>query len=209
MEQKLEKLVIEFSKTIYAKEVDISDVEKAFSGLDILVYDFDHFKTECCRGGELLASCDCLKIVPYKQYLDIIEIKTIKQYAVYGVKRINDEKSLDAKIEKKVSKFDLDKKISDSICLYEKVIGRINDIDAGLKTTKHIKFFLLTDYTRGFNHFNIMMKFLQDKTSYSNPQKTDDHNYMIETKVDREFRRQTAASKFTMINRDELIRRYR
>jgi hypothetical protein len=112
------------------------------------VIDFDKTKEKLEKSDNLNtpSSCDGLKIRPDKNCIDLIEIKGLIKFFEWfkeGSEQL--EKSIDEKIEK----FDLHKKIEDSLHLLETVVrknefGKTDEDTQFFRNTK-INYILLTD----------------------------------------------------------------
>ena len=100
----------------------IKDIDKSCcTEARTMVIDFDKTKEKLVAQSKLVTtkSCDCLKIRPHKQCLDLIEIKGFAESLKYyrGAK-------IDEKLTENVKKFDLEKKIEDSLHLLETLVRK-------------------------------------------------------------------------------------
>ncbi|MGL4853766.1 MAG: hypothetical protein ACRC37_00745, partial [Lentisphaeria bacterium] len=86
------------------------------------VIDFDATKRIICAEKELqmLSSCDALRIIPEKNRIDFIELKSIRNYILHSKNLSSDE------IAKKIRSFDLPGKIRDSFFLLSTIVYHKN-----------------------------------------------------------------------------------
>jgi hypothetical protein len=149
---------------------EIKDIDKSCCGnAQTRVIDFDKTKEKVVEAESLITtkSCDCLKIQPEKQCIDLIEMKGFTKFMEHfkGTE-------IGQKIDENVEKYDLQRKIEDSLHLLntivvKKELGRTNDDAQFFRDTK-INYILLTDVdsiNNGRNYFNLAMYFL---ATYSN-----------------------------------------
>jgi len=104
--------VIDFDKT---KRLLVEDLNKALP--------IDEFK-----------SCDCLKIIPELSRCDFIEIKGVKEY----IKRLKNDRRLDANITKQMKKFALSTKYIDSKTVLHLLV-QLGKFEFAKKKKEHIK----------------------------------------------------------------------
>lgn len=133
----------------------IKDIEKSCCTNAITqVIDFDKTKDILVAADGLVTpkSCDCLKIRPEKQCIDLIEMKSFAEY----IDRFKGTE-IGKNIDEMVAKWDLQKKIEDSLHLLntialKKELGRTNNDTLSFRNTK-INYILLTDVD-SLNSFN-------------------------------------------------------
>jgi predicted Ser/Thr protein kinase len=153
---------------------EIKNIDKSCcTNAKTLVIDFDKTKEKIVDAESLITtkSCDCLKIQPEKQCIDLIEMKGFNKFMEHfkGSK-------IGEKIDENVEKYDLQRKIEDSLHLLntiviKKELGRTNDDARFFRDTK-INYILLTDVdsiNNGKNYFNLAMYFLA--THSTSPEK--------------------------------------
>ena len=126
---------------------EIKDIDKSCcSNATTKVIDFDKTKEIIVDSESLVStkSCDCLKICPNRESIDLIEMKGFSKFIEYfrGAK-------IDEKIDDTVKKYDLKKKIEDSLHLLDTIVrkkefGRTNE-DAQFFSDTKINYILLTD----------------------------------------------------------------
>ena len=131
------------------------------------VIDFDKTKEKLVAQSKLVTtkSCDCLKIRADKQCLDLIEMKGFAESIKYYK-----GKKIDEKLTENVKKFDLEKKIEDSLHLLETLVRKEefqrNSADAQFFRETKINYIVLTDvdrlYEAGFSYFSFVMYFLSE-----------------------------------------------
>jgi hypothetical protein len=149
----------------YFELMHIKDIDKSCCTSAItLVIDFDKTKEKIVAAENLITtkSCDCLKICPDKHCIDLIEMKGFTKFMEHfkGSK-------ISEKIDETVAKYDLQRKIEDSLHLLntlvvKKELGRTNEDAQFFRDTK-INYILLTDVdsiNNGKDYFNLSMFFL-------------------------------------------------
>ena len=107
------KKIFEFAKSKGMFEVkEIRNLDKSCCDVELKVIDFDKFKIKICSPAkQSRKSCDCLKLCGS---IDFIEMKSIKNICKH-----NDS----VKAKNVVEKFDLETKITDSLWLFDYLIG--------------------------------------------------------------------------------------
>ncbi len=135
------------SKGLFLK-MPIKDVpESCCESAVTEVYDFDECKKLVSQmtGLNSPKSCDALKIIPQKSVMDFIEFKGWKKFIQWQAGDDDEEE----KIERQISHFRLDEKITDSLLVLENLIYHVDfkllkeEKRAYLDTPK--RFIILTD----------------------------------------------------------------
>jgi hypothetical protein len=119
------------------------------------VIDFDKTKDKLVASGGLVTtkSCDCIKIRPTKQCIDLIEMKRFVPL-VENFKK----KRIDLEVNKKIAKFNFTKKIEDSLVLLDILVRKMEfektlEDDVFFRETK-INYIVLTDVDSIHESFN-------------------------------------------------------
>jgi hypothetical protein len=143
------------------------------------VIDFDKTKDKMVAANKwkTIKSCDCLKIRPNKQCIDLIEMKSFKQIIDNFFRdKKNIGMKIDEVIDDKVVNFNLVKKIENSMLVLDNITIK-QEFDQTLQDAKFyretkINYILLTDVdsmSNGKNYFNFAMYFLA--THSNSPEK--------------------------------------
>lgn len=161
MTSKKQKVIVEKRKTIaeYLVFIQAKGIEIGYFKLKPIkdlgccseaiteVINFDDAQKEVVRDEELITpkSCDCLKILPEKNCIDLIEIKGLIEL----FNRFNEADIWEKMIDDKIKGFDLQKKIEDSLHLLDTIVrkkefGRTIE-DAHFFRNIQINYILLTD----------------------------------------------------------------
>ena len=177
-------------ETGYFEVVKIKKIDKTCChNATTEVIDFDKTKEKLVDAAKLITtkSCDCLKIRPKNQSIDLIEMKGFGAVLDY----FKGDK-IDEEINQKVENFDLREKIEDSLSLLDflvrkKEFERTSD-DAKFYQETQLNFIVLTDTDSltGINYFASVSYFL---SNYSNS---------IENYIDNQLN--TELSKIPQIN---------
>jgi hypothetical protein len=134
----------------------IKNIEKSCCTIaDTEVIDFDSIKDKLTTSGGLVTtkSCDCIKICPTKQCIDLIEMKGFVNL-VENFKK----KRIDLEVNKKIAKFNFTKKIEDSLVLLDILVRKTEfektlEDDVFFRETK-INYIVLTDVDSINESFN-------------------------------------------------------
>ena len=130
------------------------------------VIDFDKTKEKLIKTTKLITtkSCDCLKIRPKNSSIDLIEMKGFAQMLNYFK-----SPKIDETINKTVEKFDLVRKVEDSLYLLDTLVRKkeleMTTDDATFYRQTNINFVVLTDtdtLNSGFNYFAFVSYFLSN-----------------------------------------------
>ncbi len=131
----------------YFELQEIEDIDKSCClNAKTQVIDFDKTKEKVVETDGLVTikSCDCLKILPHKQCIDLIEMKGFNKF-IEHFKGAEIEKKIDENVEK----YNLQRKIADSLHILNAIVvkkefGRTNEDAQFFEDTK-INYILLTD----------------------------------------------------------------
>lgn len=155
----------------------IKNIEKSCcSTSETEVIDFDKTKDKLTASGGLVTtkSCDCIKICPTKQSIDLIEMKGFVPF-VENFKK----KRIDLEVNKKIAKFDFTKKIEDSLVMLDILVRKTEfektlQDDVFFRETK-INYIVLTDVDSIHESFNYIALNFIFYAEYSDSMK----NYLV------------------------------
>jgi len=118
-------LISKFQKK-YFTQLPIKDIDKSCCVLDNIIIDFDETKDIICKESNQVTrkSCDGLCL---KESIDFIEFKSINNFfnKEFKYKLKSNKKNIEESqiIKEKVDEFDFQKKIRDSIWLFDFILG--------------------------------------------------------------------------------------
>lgn len=143
----------------------------------IEIIDFDKTKDIICKEKGIASdkSCDAIKFFVEKERIDFIELKGLKMYLHFPSRKNFDySKNTTLQITEKISGFEINKKIKDSLIIMQHIVENVNEPEINNISFKKVlkNFLIVTDIDSKKNGLESIISTLEVLSEISTPIET-------------------------------------